>query len=296
MSETTPVTSRRSLPAFPSRGRAGCPTATRASPPTDASTTVWLAVPSRARGTSERTAVSIVPAFRPTAFLFYSTTPSTQPQRGLCVPHPSQQPSYPAPLMSLPRLLRAGPPTRYVHRAIPGPVPPGSLRASPSHPPVRASHQPRIPFHQRCPVFRMDAPFAAIGPNPWTWRTRFPGPGGTGQKFCAEVLTTTRAETPACARVAASPRYRPGMGGGSRRPKSNAVGRRLRLLGRSGPFDGTASSEGGYDGPSVPGIPDQREPSVQLGWPHSRRRRHARGPDPRSQASCRIASPTATAS
>ena len=92
----------------------------------------------------------------------------------------------------------------------------------------------------------MDAPFAAIGPNPWTWRTRFPGPGGTGQKFCAEVLTTTRAETPACARVAASPRYRPGMGGGSRRPKSNAVGRRLRLMGRSGPFDGTASSEGGY--------------------------------------------------
>ena len=101
-----------------------------------------------------------------------------------------------------------GAPTRYVHRAIPGPVPPGSLRASLSHPPVRASHQPRIPFHQRCPVFRMDAPFAAIGPNPWTWRTRFPGPGGTGQKFCAEVLTTTRAETPACAK--GSVRSRPG--------------------------------------------------------------------------------------
>ena len=35
VSETTPVTSRRSLPAFPSRGRAGCPTATRASPRRD---------------------------------------------------------------------------------------------------------------------------------------------------------------------------------------------------------------------------------------------------------------------
>ena len=34
--------------------------------------------------------------------------------------------------------------------------------------------------------------------------------------------------------------------GGSRRPESNAVGRHLRLMGRSGPLDGTASSEGGY--------------------------------------------------
>ena len=49
--------------------------------PTDASPADWPAVPSRARNTSERTAVSVAPAFRPTAFLFYSTTPSTQPQR-----------------------------------------------------------------------------------------------------------------------------------------------------------------------------------------------------------------------
>ena len=47
-----------------------------------------------------------------------------------------------------------GAPTRYVHRAIPGPVPPGSLRASLSHPPVRASHQPRIAFYQHYPFFQ----------------------------------------------------------------------------------------------------------------------------------------------
>ena len=74
------------------------------------------------------------------------------------------------------RSARAGPaPTRYVHRAIPGPVPPGSLRASLSHPPVRASHQPRMPFHQRYPGFRMDARSRRLA-RPVDVRTSFPVP------------------------------------------------------------------------------------------------------------------------
>ena len=88
-----------------------------------------------------------------------------------------------------------GAPTRYVHRAIPGPVPPGSLRASLSHPPVRASHQPRMPFHQRYPVFRMDARSRRLARPVDVENEVSRYSGGTGQKFCAEVLTTTRAES-----------------------------------------------------------------------------------------------------
>ena len=58
--------------------------------------------------------------------------------------------------------------------------------------------------------------------------------------------------------------------GGSRRPESNAVGRHLRLMGRSGPLDGTASSESGYADQVSLGFLTKREPSVQPGWSHSR--------------------------
>ena len=53
-------------------------------------------------------------------------------------------------------------------------------------------------------------------------------------------------------------------------------------MGRSGRFDGTASSEGGYASPVSLGSFDQREPSVQRSWPHSRCRRRARGAYPAS--------------
>ena len=164
-----PRRSPRDVPCRTYRAEDGpdAPPPAARSPPTDASPEDWPAVPSRAPDTSERTAVSVVPAFRPTAFLFYSTTPSTQPQR-------------------VPR-ARGRPPTRYVHRAIPGPVPPGSLRACLSHPPVRASHQPPIPFHRRYPVFRMDARSRRLARPVDVENEVSRYPGGTGQKFCAEV-------------------------------------------------------------------------------------------------------------
>ena len=74
-------------------------------------------------------------------------------------------------------------------------LPPGSLRASLSHPPVRASHQPRMPFHQRYPVFRMDARSRRLARPVDVENEVSRYSGGTGQKFCAEVLTTTRAES-----------------------------------------------------------------------------------------------------
>ena len=67
-----------------------------------------------------------------------------------------------------------GAPTRYVHRAIPGPVPPGSLRASLSHPPVRASHQPPIP--SALPGLQDGRTFAAIGPTHGRGERGFPVP------------------------------------------------------------------------------------------------------------------------
>ena len=78
-----PRRSPRDVPCRAYRAEDGpdAPPPAARSPPTDASPADWPAVPSRARNTSERTAVSVAPAFRPTAFLLYSTTPSTQPQR-----------------------------------------------------------------------------------------------------------------------------------------------------------------------------------------------------------------------
>ena len=88
-----------------------------------------------------------------------------------------------------------GAPTRYVYRAIPGPVPPGSLRASLSHPPGPGVPSAPDSVHQRCPVFRMDARSRRL-PRPVDVENEVSRySGGTGQKFCAEVLTTTRAES-----------------------------------------------------------------------------------------------------
>ena len=53
-------------------------------------------------------------------------------------------------------------------------------------------------------------------------------------------------------------------------------------MGRSGRFDGTASSEGGYASPVSLGSTDQLEPSVQRSWPHSRCRQRAGGAYPAS--------------
>ena len=239
-------------------------------------------------------AVSIVPAFRPTAFLFYSTTPSTQPQRGLCVPHPSQQPSYPAPLMSLPRLLRAGP------------------RPATCTVQFRVLSLPVL-FEQVCPIRRFGRPISPGSPS-----ISLPGlqDGRTVRGDWPEPLDVEN-------EVSRPRRHRPEVlcGGadhdsgrdtrlrqGSRQPAVSARdgwrfppsevergGTASSADGTLGPLRRDSLIGGRLRGPSVPGIPDQREPSVQLGWPHSRRRRHARGPDPRSQASCRIASPTATA-
>ena len=41
-------------------------------------------------------------------------------------------------------------------------------------------------------------------------------------------------------------------------------------MGRSGPLDGTASSESGYADQVSLGFLTKREPSVQPGWSHSR--------------------------
>ncbi len=59
--------------------------------------------------------------------------------------------------------------------------------------------------------------------------------------------------------------------GGSPRPESNAVGRDLPLMERSGRFDGTASSEGGYaDEVSLGFLTSVSRASNPAGWPHRR--------------------------
>ena len=52
-----------------------------------------------------------------------------------------------------------------------------------------------MPFHQRYPVFRMDARSRRLA-RPVDVENKFPGTqAAPARKFCAEVLTTTRAES-----------------------------------------------------------------------------------------------------
>ena len=70
----------------------------------------------------------------------------------------------------------------------------------------------------------------------------------------------------------ANPGYRPGTGSPWRLPPSGVErgGTASSADGTLGPPRRDSLIEGRLRGPGVPGIPDQREPSVQPGWPHSR--------------------------